>query len=669
VKTRRAVIAAGMVAGVAALPLSASADSTSAPTGSATASTVSLTVSLAPIANVVNPTGVLGQLSAAFDQLKSALCPTSPVGCDLELPTSLPQSLTVHIAQANANAVFNTLATDVASGHSDASPVTTDWTVLNADLTALETELTNLIQGSATSLATNGVAGLTSFLTSNGPGKLTLSTPLGTADLHILGTVAANLNQSGVSNQTSDSANAVRIDLSGSSLPAAVQGSLVSVDPFHAYAMNAATPATADGVAGPQVSAANTSVGVKLPALAINGASAANLGALATELKSLVNALTNAIANPTQAGSILSSVQGLPPALQGTLSTIGGLVNQTLGGAAGTVSGVVGSAPVSAPIDLTALKAWDANLSAALDGLNALINAVAGLDLPDVSNLVTSTANIATTKTSPRAAGGVTSTATSTLGAINVLPIGGTLAGLLQVLPTGSPITATTPLLSIDGITSTATAEVGPGTSSPVGSGGIQGLSILGQHIDLGGTLGLSPGKQVTEQVGIPGLGANGGTGYLTVLISEGVPQVVADTAAYRAVNMAELDVQLINGCGGACSSSALTLPISALANVAAPRAATTGSGTGVAALGNDGNLVRAAVADVTAAASMNGSTPPGCNGPGSGPSCPVQGNVVGLPKTGMLGGAAIPAALLLIAVAISLRLVPGLRTRVRRVR
>jgi hypothetical protein len=666
VKTRRAAIAAGLMAGVAALPLTASAQSASdAPQGSATASTVSVNVSLAPIASTVNGTGVLSGLASAFETLKATLCPTSPVGCDLTIPNSLPLSLAVKIAQANATGVYNATATDVTSGQSSASPVTTDWHTLNVDIQALEDELTNLIQGSATQLATNGVAGLTGFLSSNGPGKLTLSSPLGTADFHILGTVAANLNWGKLADRTNDSANAVRVTIDNGSLPASVNGSLVSVDPFHAYAMNAAAPATSDGVTGPQVSAANTSVGVHLPALTVAGVNASNLSSLATELKSLIDALSKAIADPSSAGNILSSVPGVPPALQGPLTTIGGLVNQTVGT-------VTGAAPVANTVDISALKQWDATLSAALDGLRGVINAVA--DLPSVTDLVTSTDNIATTQTAPRPQGGIKSTATAALGSLAVLPIGGSLSGLLSNVLKN--VTPTTPLIEVKGITSSASAEVGPGSTSPTGTGGLGSLTVLGQTIDLQNTLGLGAGQEIVKQLRFPGLGANGGDGWLTLRITRGLPQIVADTDTNRAVTMAELAISLSNGCGGSCTDS-LGLPTTTAANAnVAPHTASTGGGTtGIQALGGDADLVGLGISNVTAAVSMNGlpcsanCDQQSCHGPGTGPTCPDTANIASLPKTGMLGGFAIPAGLLLIAVAISLRLVPSLRTRARRMR
>jgi hypothetical protein len=148
---------------------------------------------------------------------------------------------------------------------------------------------------------------------------------------------------------------------------------------------------------------------------------------------------------------------------------------------------------------------------------------------------------------------------------------------------------------------------------------------------------------------------------------------------------MAALEVRLING-DVACTTDASKchdiVPGTSTSAGAAPRAAS--SGSGIKGFGDPGtNIARVALADTTAAASMNGQgnppcvtdcnpgNQPGCNGPGSGPSCPLSETaaIASLPKTGMLGGFAIPAGLLLIAVAISLRVAPGLRTRLRGMR
>src|SRR5258708_15352169 len=100
VKSSRAALAAGLMAGLAALPLTASA-ADAAPTGSASASALQVTVSLAPIKAVfgqvsgaTNNAVSWDQVAAALKQLRDTLCPTKcPLG--LDFPTDLPASLTV----------------------------------------------------------------------------------------------------------------------------------------------------------------------------------------------------------------------------------------------------------------------------------------------------------------------------------------------------------------------------------------------------------------------------------------------------------------------------------------------------------------------------------------------------------------------------------------------
>jgi hypothetical protein len=687
VKTRKAVVAAGLMAGLATLPLSARAD-TSAPNlpkGSATASALSLTVSLAPLKAIVDTSGALKWQAVvdALNGLRGTLCPGTKPGdpCQfaaLSVPMDLPNSLTLSLAQAKSDATLNAAASDILSGTSASSPVATDWTVLNANISAVEQQLADFITTGTLKLQQGGVTGLTDFLKSPDPGKLQIHAgPLGTAKLNILGTVAAALNQKNSPDRPWDTANAVQVTLDGTAVPAPGNGTYVSVSPFAAYALNAATKAP-DSTQGPQVSAANTTVGLSLPALKVSSANTTNLLNLSAMLKSLVDALTKAIADPGHAGNILGSIPGVPAALQGPLSTIGGLVTQ----AAGTVTG---SAPAAAsPVDLAALKLWDANLSAALDSLHALINALAGLNLPDVSNLVSSHDSIATSTTKPLAGGGVTSAATAMLGQLSVLPVGDQLSTVINTVIGGLPaipgitvnaLKATTPLLQIEGITSQAKAEVGPGTGKPIGSAGLHKVSVLGQSIDLDGAMPnlngspagpvsaaqpLGMGEEWHHVFDIPTVGA------VTLDITRGVPQVVADTPNHREINMAALEVRLINGNVG-CSKQATQcheLVPAAGAGAVGPRAATAatpGAPSGIKQLGGDGDVLRLAVADTHALSTLDSSavTPPGT----------PPADLVSLPKTGMFGGAAIPVGLVLIGVAISLRVVPGLRTRLRRMR
>ncbi|HXA27572.1 MAG TPA: hypothetical protein VN193_02395 [Candidatus Angelobacter sp.] len=704
-KTRKAVLAAGLMAGLATLPLSARADSTAPalPHGSASASAVTVQLSLAPVVNTVGTQG-WQQVTAALTTLRDTLCPgstptttTCPLG--ITLPTGLPtdKPLSVYVAQARDDATLTAAGTDVLSGSSQSAPVATDWDVLNANIGAVETQIANFINNGANALQQNGVTGLTDYLQAQASaGGATITVPaLGVAHLNILGTVAASLGQKNVADNPDDHANAVAIKLNGNTVQQ-LDGATVSVDPFNAYALNGATTAR-DGKTGPQVSADNTTAALQIPALMMSNTSSANLSALSSLLKSLVDALSKAIADPTQAGNILSSVPGVPAPLQSTLTQIGGLVNQTLG----TVAATTGAAPV--PVDLSALKLWDAKLSASLDGLNALIAALKGLGIPDLGSLVSVTKSIATSKTVPVAGGGVESTATARVGQLALLPIGSQLSQAINAVITNLPATggitvntthASTPLLQIEGITSAADAAVGPGTGAPVGTAGLNTVTVLGQTIDLNSALpnlnGALPGAVPTTQALGPGqewhhVFTVPGVGSVTLDITRGVQNTVANLPTYREVSMAALDVRLMNG-DVACTADPsnchdLVPGTSTSANGAAPKTAG-GIKSGIQGFGDDGsNIARIALADTTAAASMTGqdnppcatncSQPAGCNGPGSGPTCPLPdtANITSLPKTGMLGGLAIPAGLLLIAVAISLRVAPGLWARLRRVR
>ncbi len=666
-KTRRLVLAAGVLAGISALPMTtASAASSTTPAGSARAAALSLQLSLAPIKNLVNtvgaPTnGVLSweALTSQLAGLAKTVCST-PAGCpiNLDILSDMPDTLQVAIAQANDAATLNGVATDIVAGHADSTPLYTNWESVNANLSSLVSAVQSLQDQISAALASDNVATATALLNSglSSANLGTISPVLSIDPLKVLSTVQANLNQPPAQNQVFDSANAVQA--SGQN---ALSGFNVTVDPFTACAASAAQAGQC-GAAGAQTSAANTLVNVGLPAINLNTGNTASLKDLAATLKSLLNTLTNAIANPSQAGSILSSAAssaGLPAPIASSLTTIGGLLDGTTGSASTTTAKTVN-------VDL--LKLWDTKVSAQLDSLNAIINAVAGLDLPDVTKLVTSTSDIATAKTVPVAGGGVLSTATSTLGALDVLPVGQSLAttidSVLGQIPAVAGITvnqlnATTPVLSIAGITSSAQAGVGaaPACSDGkfvCGSSGLRTVSVLGQTIDLDhstvngtnpGLPTLGDGQELHDVISIPTLGS------VTLDITRGLPQIVADTPTYREVNVAALDVRLINGAVGCDHPNQCTeLPGSGTN--------TEGNTQGISALGKTGDTV----ADVSVAASAAK----------SGTVVPENdhiGNTVNLPSTGMFGGAALPAGLGLIAVAISLRLVPSLRLRLRRVR
>jgi hypothetical protein len=667
VKTSKAVLAAGLMAGLAAVPLTASAASApAAPSGSASAAALQVTVSLQPLKTIVDPAlGALPwqTLTGALNQLQAALCSgavTTACPATLKLPTSLPDSLTVRVAQAEDNATLNSAATDIVGGKSDSTPLYTDWSTLNFDIDALESTLSNFINNGASVLATGNVTQIQQFLAGAASRSINLDLgPLGTASFDLRGTVAA-----ADPGKAYDSATAVSIQNIGNGI-AATPG-MVTVDPFEACAAGAAQIGSCVNHTGAQASADNSLVAVKLPAL-LTSANTAALTSLSTTLHNLINTLTQAIANPNSAGSILSgAASSLPSALQGPVSTIGGL----LGGATSTVGGTV-----TAALPLDALKLWDTQLSGVQDALTNLISVLANLDLPDISNLLTSAEDIATSKTTPLAGGGINSTATATLGSVSFLPIGATLSGVLNNLITTaklplSQVSSKTALISVDGITSTAQTQIGGaklcdssnGASGyACGSAGLRTVSVLGQTIDLDkltSGIGLAPGKEWKTVVSVPTLGA------VTLDITRGVPQIVADTDSYREVHMAALDVRLINGAYGCAGASNCSDPLGGLGNLAGATntsANTANGGSGFQALGSTGSTLFDLSAPISnSAVSLTSVKTPLTN------CCENQ---AGLQKTGVFGGSAIPAGLILIAVAISLRLLPNLRLAIRRVR
>jgi len=669
VKTSKAVLVTGLMAGLSALPLTASAaQAAAAPTGSASAAALQVSLSLQPLKNVVNTVGGAAGLSwstvtSALQTLQDALCPVT-CSLGLQIPTDLPNNLTVQVAQANAKGTLDVLANDIVAGHSDSTPVATNWDVLNVNIDALQKLLTSFIDQGTAALASGNITQLQSFLSGLSASSLKLSLPaLGDASFNVLGTVQANLPGKSAQDHYA-TANAVSITNIGKSvLPPSSQG-WITVDPFHACAASAESAADCKA-SGAQVSADNSLVDVHLPDLVGGSLDLTALKANASTLQSLIDALSKAIADPSNAGSILSgAASSLPAPLQGPVGTLGGL----LGGVTGTVTGSTAGTPIS----LDALKLWDAKLAATLDALNNVINALTNLNLPDVSNLIASKEDIATAKTVPLVGGGVAATATSTLGSLSILPIGDSLATVLnQVIGTAglplSQVTANTALLSIDGITSSAQAQIGG--AAPCGAGryvcgssGLRTVSVLGQSIDLDKAtsgLALGPGQEWKHVVTVPTLGS------VTLDVTRGVEQIVADTSSYREVHMAALEVRLINGdfgCNGASNCSD-PLALGSIAGTNATRTANTGNSSGIALLGDTGSTILDVAAPIaTAAVSLDTPTT----------SCAVNcstPNQVALVKTGLFGGSALPAGFLLIGVAISLRVLPNLRLKLRRVR
>lgn len=663
---RKGALTALAAAGVAALPLSAAAADTSGslPQGHATGAAATVTVSLQPLkminVNGVTVDSVLSQISGLYQTLCSTLQPTVKQSCLLQVPSSLPDSLQVAVAQSQAAGSLVQDTTDVVSGTSSSTPLYTSWDVLNADISALETAVTNLVNGCTNQLASGNMS------LSCTQGTLPTSGLLTVNALNLEGTVSAALNETGQADKIYDSASAVSVSGTKGSM---VDGLDVSVDPFTAAAVsskNLSDPVLqGTGVNTPQVSASNTLTHVGLPALNVVTGNA-SLTSLASTVKNLATTLLNAIAAYQQGG--LSALDG---ALSGTpLAGLGSTLGATL--PTGTVTGTVTGTATS--VDLTPLSNLATTLTTLADQLTGLNAAIAGL--PDVTNLVYTADALSTAKLAQYQGGGVEALSTSNIGSLDVLPIGSQLAGVVStalnalssanVPGINTNIDGKTPLLSVGGVSSSADAFIkSDGSGDEIGTGNVQLISVLGQQlpIDANKLLG-SAGTEQQFVLSLPALGS------VTLDITRGVAQKVNDTALSREVRMATLDVRLING--DVCTTNCTTLGASSLPSTGTStkaNAATTSSSGGIAALGPDGSTAAdLAFGDTDSAVSIGPSTgtPPcttNCN-----PSL-INGHTTTLPSTGMFGGGALPAGLVLIAVAISLRLVPSLRFRLSRVR
>jgi len=659
VKVRKGALTALAAAGVAVVPLSAAAasDASLLPQGRATGAAATVTVSLAPLkainVNGITVDSVLSQISGLYSTLCSELQSTVKQSCTLQLPSSLPDSLQVAVAQSAAAGTLVQDTSDVLNGQSSSTPLYTSWDVLNADISALESAVTNLVNGCLNQLDSGNIS------LSCTQGSLPTSSLLTVNALDLEGTVSAALNMTGKTDKIYDSASAVSV--SGTNQ---LSGLDVSVDPFTAAAVsskNLSDPTLqGTGINAPQVSASNTLTHVGLPALNVVTGNA-NLSSLVSNVKSLATTLLNAIASYQQGG--LSALDG---ALAGTpLAGLGSTLGATLptGSLSGTVSGTSNS------IDLTPLSNLATTLSTLADQLTGLNAALSGL--PDVTNLLSSANALSTAKLAQYQGGGVQALSTSTIGSLDVLPIGSQLAGVVstalgKLTGAGVPglntnIDGKTPLLSVGGVTSSSDAYITSALDGAErGTSSVQTISVLGQPVDLS-ALNLGTDQQIV--LTIPALGS------VTLDITRGVQQVVSDTQTNREVRMATLDIRLING--NACTTGCTMIPPAVSLPTGTNTAARTDTASGgIAALGSPGDtLADVALGDTDAAVSIGTpkDTPP-CTVDCGNPAL-INGHTTTLPSTGMFGGGALPAGLLLIAVAISLRLVPSLRFRLNRVR
>lgn len=666
-KTRKAALAAMAAAGLAALPLTAAAADESLaalPQGSAEGYAAQVSVSLAPLTNsaagpVIN--NVLGTLNTLYGDLcgPGGAAASSP-GClqGLKIPTTLPSSVSVSLAHSIASGILNKDTSDVLAGKSSSNPVRTTWDELNIDLGVIEGAIQNEVN------SINALLGSQLQALNSVPGvSIPASGLLGVNALNVEGTVDAFLNQANTANKYATTANAVSVNgVAGSNL----SGLDVSVDPYSAVAANskALANATANGIPSsvttPQVSAQNNVAHVGLPAVAVQGVTSADLSGLISQVKGLTTNLLNAIAAAQQGGlsSLTSAIQNTPLA---------------------PLTPVLNSLPTASSntVDLAPFKSLATLLSAQVDKLTALNASLASL--PDLRNVVYAGPALSSAILHQLKGGGVEAFSTSDLAAINVLPVGGSIASALQPVVSTlnlSAITDKTALLSIDGVSSSSDATIAnDGSGVALGTGHLASITVLGQTLptDILNKV-LTPGVEVEVILTLP-------QGALSLDITQGVPNVISNTSTNRHVSMATLDIRLING-AIPCNTGAncIQLPTGSSPAGAHTAAAMGSQSTGISYLGGDGLLAEVGIGR-TESLVTEGTTPQGCAVACTPPPCtsncsPVQQSQIfptttsaNLPATGMFGGGVLPAGLLLIAVAISLRLVPSLRSRLHRVR
>jgi len=587
VRVRKGALTALAAAGMAALPLSAAAAGTSdqLPQGHATGAAATVTVSLQPLKNIAGTAGVsvddvLSQINGLYKTLCAALPSTaSQAGCVLQIPTSLPDSLQVAIAQSSAAGTLVQDTSDVLNGKSASTPLYTSWDVLNADISALEKAITDLVNGCVNQLAAGNVS------LDCTQGSLPTSSLLSVNALDLEGTVNAALNETGQSDKIYDSASAVSVSGTKGSM---LDGLDISVDPFTAAAVstkNLSDPTLqGTGINAPQVSASNTLTHVGLPALNVITGNT-SLTSLALNVKGLATNLLNAIASYQQGG-----LNALDSALAGTpLAGLGSTLGATL--PTGTVTGTVTGS--SSSIDLTPLSNLATELTAIADQLTGLNAALSGL--PDVTNLVYSANALSTAKLAQYQGGGVEALSTSTIGSLDVLPIGSQLAGIVStalnalasanVPGINTNIDGKTPLLSVGGVSSSADAFIkSDGSGDEIGTGNVQLISVLGQKLPLDANQLLGSGTEKQVVVSLPTLGS------VTLDITRGIEQKVSDLSDNREVRMATLDVRLING--NVCTADCTTLGAASLPSLpsTSTKANTAGTSTGgIQALGTDG--------------------------------------------------------------------------------
>jgi hypothetical protein len=611
VKGSRVLTAAGIlgITGLALLPATSRA-SGETPHGSATAATLKLAVAARALLSTTN--GALAQLSSV-----------PGVGSALDQVTS---DVMVQLDRASASGALTQGATDIASGEAISTPLYIDYKPINGLLAALQLDLKALSAPALSSLpsaitgqlsqltsVTQQLAGLNSQLSSLMSGLALNISDSSIADLHMPG--KPDLPQQSKSGITVPQGQLAGI------------GTQLSLAPFTATAVDAAH-APAYQLSAPTVEAANTTealtVGPQLNLSALNGLDQ-SLQSLLGQLTSILGTLQQALAQATAASAPgLSAVTGVLQSNPLTAPLAG-----ALSGAAGGASG--GGVP--AP-DLSGLQSLAGQVQGAINALTALAGLNNVLGQIGLSQILQTSGVTATARLHPTSSGGSEALATAQFVDAKVLSLGTQLATQLGVA-------ANTALLEVKGVQSSSQAAFGNGAGDPTASSKLAEIDVLGNPVltadDVVAKLGV--GQELRQPVHTP-------LGTLTLAVTRGAPHVISNTPTNKSVEIAALDIQLING-DAANGANPLNLPSLASSSGSA--------GDHIAALGGAGGaLVDLALAPTAADVTTN-------PGPTAPTSCTGQAC---LPQTGMFGAPVLGAAALLGGLGLALRVIGGRRRR-----
>jgi hypothetical protein len=527
-----------VAATVAVLPAAVSADQ---PVGStANASTTALSLS-------INPSALLSVSSASVQQL--------PANLRTLLTTTL-QPTTLRIDGANASASRSAAVADLASGHSDATPVALDASSLSQLLSNLHAVLADL-GGRVSVPALQSTLADVATVTGNSTVMALLPAPLA-AQLTTLNQQLGSLSTklAALAGDTSIAVDQLQATL-GQQLGAQlryVTGVKADIDAAHPQGQSQSSAAL---TVPPQVSlpplVSNLPLIAQLApfgATAVNSAGAAQFGAGGPQTSSNESTtsidvapamdLTDLRADAVAVGALLSQVSALATAVAPQLGAVSAIVGQALPGG----------------LSLSALIAQVATAAGPAGQLSTLVAALQLNKMLSCRTLSSGTCVIASTSITPQGAG-LHAVATSKLVDLAVLPMGSTLAAALSSL---GGATADTPLLDVQGVQATSDAFIDGSISAARASGQASRVAVAGLVVMDNGQLN----KQglvghVVQQVldALPGSPVVGepmvlpiqiGSGVLTLQITLGAEQRTYTGASHRSASIGKLQVRLLNG-------------------------------------------------------------------------------------------------------------------------